>query len=346
MRPDDLGADEHGGDLAAHPGTRLDFSVSLNPLGMPAEVRAALAAAIDETSAYPDPQCRVLRQALAAHHGVPAGRIVCGNGASDLIYRIGCALHPRLVLEPAPTFTEYERSCGAPVVRYPLDARANFDLDDGFLDAMDGVDLVFCCQPNNPTGRLIDPGLLGCVVQRAAQTGAVLVVDECFLPFTDAASSISRTDKYQNLIVLRAFTKTHALAGVRLGYAVTGEVEMARAIADAGPRWNVSTLAQAAGLAALGVTNWDEATRRVVSQERGWVSAQLAALGLGVTPSQANFILFRSPVDLFQPLLARGILLRHCGNFPGLDDTYWRVGLRCHADNAVLIDALREVLHG
>ena len=339
--------DEHGGDLAAHPGVRLDFSVNVNPLGVPAPVVEAISAGLGGIQHYPDPRCRALRRALAVYHGVSPRQIVCGNGAADLIYRVVAATRPRRVLTFAPTFSEYERSarsCGAEVVRHQL-AAPLFDVTAAALDAITGgTDLVFCCQPNNPTGRLIDPGLLIDLIEATRKVGARLVVDECFLPFTQAASLIPGLPPH--VVVIRAFTKTHGLAGLRLGYAVCGSEALARALAETGPSWNVSSLAQTAGLAALKLPDWDEQTRAVTDRERGWLAGELTALGLAVVPSQANFLLFRSPVDLFAPLLARGVLIRSGANFAGLDGSWFRVGLHQHADNAVLVAMLTEVLNG
>ena len=376
MRPDD-----HGGDLASHPDIRLDFSVNVNPLSVPARVIEALIddlvrageggggdgsnglvgcelsglaggpfepspCSASSIARYPDPQCRELRHALAGHHGVHPSQVVCGNGACDLIHRAVVAANPRRVLIPVPTFTEYERSarfCGAEVTRHPLDPPL-FDPAESLLSAITpGIDLVFCCNPNNPTGRLVDPALLRRLVERTRAAGAVLVVDECFLPFTDAPSLIPGIESH--VVVLRAFTKTHALPGLRLGYAVCGDGRLAAAMADQPPRWNVSGPAQAAGLAALACSGYEERTKSVVAAERTYLTEALTQLGLDVVPSHANFILFRCETDLFRPLTDQGILIRSCANFPGLDPSYWRVGLHRHADNVILVDALRKVLN-
>jgi threonine-phosphate decarboxylase len=343
MRPD-----EHGGELAG-PDVRLDFSVNLNPAGMPPAVKDAIVARVNELSGYPDPHCRELRQALARYHGIDPEHIICGNGATDLIYRACAAIRPRLVLTAAPTFTEYERSaraCGAAVSQHRLDAASGFALDSGFLEAITpAVELVFCCQPNNPTGRLIAAELLDRLVARTRAVGATLVVDECFLPFTEAPTLIPRAVTQSHVVVLRALTKTHALAGLRLGYAIA-DPALCAVMSAAGPRWNVSSIAQLAGLAALSDGDWDACTRLVVAEERDWVSGALTKLGLSVLPSAANFILFQARIDLLQPLLDRGIAIRSCANFPGLDATWWRIGLKTRAENQLLIDALTEVLNG
>jgi threonine-phosphate decarboxylase len=113
-----------------------------------------------------------------------------------------------------------------------------------------------------------------------------------------------------------------------------------------GPGWNVSAVAQVAGLAALGQSDQVETVRQIMAQERPWMTQELTRLNLRVFPGQANFILFQAATDLFRPLLDRGILIRSGANFVGLDDSYWRIGLKGHADNVIMVDALTEVLRG
>lgn len=379
-----MGPDEHGGDTESHPGVRLDFSINVNPLGVPPEVRYAIIYGLDSVTAYPDPQCRELRAALARYHGIGMGNITCGNGASDLIHRVISAYHhglypqiptnhaplvamdtisantqqtfislpqhpasdrPLRILIPTPTFTEYERAArihGADVCHHRLNP-CFFNLTDAVLDEVtEDTDMVFCCQPNNPTGRLIDPALTARLIERTRERGTLLVIDECFLPFTDAQSAIDKLESH--IVILRAFTKTHGLAGLRLGYAVCGDETLAAAMAEQGPRWNVSSLAQIAGVAALDSESWEENTRALIRREREWLTEALTQLGLSVVPSQANFLLFRHKTDLFSPLLDRGILIRSCANFDGLDESYYRIGIKQHADNVILIDSLREIL--
>ena len=179
----------HGGDLVtaqtSYSGEILDFSTTLNPLGMPPEAAEAAARAVRDP-AYPDPQCRALRTALADRDGAAPDQILCGCGAAGLIYRLALALKPRRALITAPTFSEYEAALtltGCQVLRHPLAASRNFDPDGALLDAIGpDLDLVFLCTPNNPTGRLIPPDLLAEAAARCRSAGAVLAVDECFLP--------------------------------------------------------------------------------------------------------------------------------------------------------------------
>ncbi|MDR1214266.1 MAG: threonine-phosphate decarboxylase CobD [Propionibacteriaceae bacterium] len=340
---------EHGGDHWSIGPIELDFSVNLNPLGLPAAVRAALVDQVDHFAAYPDPKTRVLRTALGQWHGVDPQWIVCGNGAADLIYRLAQAVRPAQGLVLAPTFSEYERAirlAGGKVVHHQLTAANDFRVGADLLDRVQpGCQLAVVCQPNNPTGRLADPDLLMALARRCRSVGALLLVDECFLPFSDGPSLIDRLDDHPNLVVLRAFTKLYAMAGLRLGYLVTAQPDLLDRLRAWTPPWTVSAAAEAAGLAALDLgPSWIETTRRTVADLRQSLTAGLSALGLTVTDSQANYVLARAAHPLAQSLAARGLLVRDCSNFIGLDSHYHRFAVRPAAEQDRLLTVLAQVL--
>ena len=343
----------HGGDWAAYEreygAPPLDFSASVSPLGVPAGVREAIASAAGEIDRYPDPECRALREAIAAHEGVTAGQVLCGNGASDLIDRAILAAKPRRALVTAPTFGEYEaalESAGCEIVRASLGK--SFRLNDDILRKInDKIDNLILCQPNNPSGVTIDPALLRRVIGHCAALHCRVLIDECFVDFLDAPEPYTckaLLNEFPNLLILKAFTKIYAMAGARLGYALCADGAFLDAMRRAGPPWAVSHLAQAAGLAALRETDYVERVRELVRAERLWLYEQLTALGLHVVPGEANFLLFRCDTPLDAPLRERGILVRGCGDFAGLDETWYRVAVRTHAENQRLIAALTEVL--
>ncbi|WP_294830290.1 aminotransferase class I/II-fold pyridoxal phosphate-dependent enzyme, partial [uncultured Gemmiger sp.] len=175
----------HGGDWAGYRAEfgcdALDFSANVSPLGLPAGVAAAITNALPTADRYPDPLCRELRAALAGAEGVPADWILCGNGAADLIFRLALAVRPRRALLPAPTFAEYEaalQTVGCAVQRVFLREENEFAVTEEFIDAVTPeTDIVFLCQPNNPTGQVTPPALVERLVRRCAECGAVLVVD-------------------------------------------------------------------------------------------------------------------------------------------------------------------------
>ena len=343
----------HGGDWAAYEreygAPPLDFSANVSPLGVPAGVRDAVAAAAGEIDRYPDPDCRALRYAIAAHEGVAAEQVLCGNGASDLVYRAVFAAKPRRALVTAPTFSEYNaalESVGCEIVRYPLDV--SFRLNDGILHEInDNIDILILCQPNNPSGVTIDPTLLRRVIERCAAHHCRVLIDECFVDFLDAPEPYTCKaflNEFANLLILKAFTKLYAMAGARLGYALCADEAFLNAMRRAGPPWSVSHLAQAAGIAALRETEYVERVRALVRAERPWLYERLTALGLHVVPGEGNFLLFCCDTPLDAPLRQRGILIRSCGDFAGLDETWHRVAVRTRAENERLIEALTEVL--
>ena len=340
---------EHGGDIYANKGIILDFSVNLNPLGIPPGVRQALMEAPDALSRYPDRDCRALTGALSRREGVPPEQILCGNGAADLIYRLCFGLKPKRALICAPTFAEYGRAAGlagATLTCHRLREEEGFAVTRRILADIGGVELVFLCNPNNPTGQLVSPGLVEEIASACQQAGALLLMDECFLDFTPAGSAKGLMNRYPGLVLLKAFTKTYAMAGLRLGYLLTRN---ARALGAAGAYaqpWSVSAPAQLAGVAALEADGWLEKTRAAVAGERGFLEAGLSALGLKVYPGQANFLLMKSSRPLYGPLLERGLLVRSCAGFEGLDERFIRVCVKTREENTRLLAAIKEVLYG
>lgn len=347
----------HGGDwagFAARYGAEtplLDCSANVSPLGLPAGVAAALSGCVTRCSRYPDPLCRALSGAIGEAEGVPAGWVLCGNGAADLIWRAALALKPARALVTAPTFAEYQaalEAAGCRVEAFRLDETKDFVLDESFLDALEpGVGMVFLCEPNNPTGRTSPRPLLEKILARCRAIGAVLVVDECFGDFLEdpAAHTLKGClGAYPNLVILKAFTKIYGMAGVRLGYLLGSDEDLLDRLRRAGQPWAVSTPAQEAGLAALKETEYVRQVRALIAQERPVLAAGLRALGCRVVEGEANYLLFRCETPLIEPLRQRGILLRSCGNYEGLDDAWYRTAVRTGPENARLLGALKEVL--
>jgi threonine-phosphate decarboxylase len=343
-----LGRDEHGGDIYGNPGVMLDFSVNTNPLGMPNEVHQALISQTGDCIRYPDPQCRKLRAAISLHEDVPEGMVLCGNGAADLIYRLCFAIKPRKALLCAPTFSEYERAlgqAGCQVAHHVLRPEQQFALTADIEDLLvPGIDILFLCNPNNPTGRLMPEDMLERILRRAGQNGTKIVIDECFLDFTTGCSVKNYLNEMPGLIVIKAFTKIYAMAGLRLGYLLASDRELLNRINDIGQCWSVSVPAQIAGAAALACKGWHDKTRRLVAKERHFLSESLEKLGITVCPSDANFLLLHSEQPLYEPLLDKGILVRSCKNFIGLDALYCRVAVKMHHENTRLMEAINKVL--
>ena len=345
----------HGGDWAGYRARfgrdPLDFSANVSPLGLPEGVAKAITAALATAHRYPDPLCRALRAKLAAAEAVPAPWLLCGNGAADLIFRLVQAEKPRTALVTAPTFAEYAaalETVGCAVEQHLLTGENDFAVTDRILDAVHpGIDMVFLCQPNNPTGQLTAPALVERLLHRCEAVGAVLVVDECFLDFLpqgDALSAKRLLKNSRHLILLKAFTKLYGMAGVRLGYCICSDAERLARMQAAGQPWAVSGLAQAAGIAALDETAYVAQVRALVADQRPFLAGGLRALGLRVVPGQANYLLFQGPASLGDALMRKGAVLRSCGNYPGLDSSWYRTAVRTEAENRQLLTLLTETL--
>lgn len=337
----------HGGVLPENT-EMLDFSANINPLGMPDSVRDAIMQSAAECVYYPDPYCNALIQRISDYEQFPALQIVCGNGAADLIYRIAHAFHPRNALICAPTFSEYAfalREVGCTVHEYYLHNENHFVLDDSFLSYInDNTELVILCTPNNPTGQLIVPEMLSRIAEKCRKYDVLLVCDECFLRFVEHAERYSlHCFMHSKCIILNAFTKLYAMPGIRLGYALCGDVLLADRLRQTGQYWSVSVPAQAAGIAALDVKNWIPDTVQYVNSERDFLTQSLRSSGFFVYDGAANFLLIHAPSDFAEHMEKYCIRVRKCTDFHGLSDNYFRIAVRTHNENIALISAVREV---
>jgi len=417
----------HGGEIYHGQPVLYDFSVNINPLGIPQAVDQALRDSADVLSRYPDRDCSLLRSELAEFTGVPAEQILCGNGASELIEAAVRALHPQRVLLTAPSFSGYlhaAEGAGVEVRFHTLRREENFALTSRYLedlkdlkkpekpgdprdgagpeirrtaaepscgtgpeirrtaaepacgagpeirrtaaepscgadpeslrvsaDPEGGTDLAILCTPANPVGNLIDPALLREIVETCERQGTWLMVDECFLGFIEdeesrtmrrllVPGSVSR-----RLLVLDAFTKRYAMPGIRLGYLMAADPEILKKIQAQQPEWSVSVPAQAVGCAALSSgADYMEQARTMIRGERKRMSDALEAFGFHVFPGEANFIFFSAQTDLMKSLLARGILIRNCDNYPGLRQGDYRIAVLRPDQNDVLLHALQELV--
>ncbi|MDE7261908.1 MAG: aminotransferase class I/II-fold pyridoxal phosphate-dependent enzyme [Oscillospiraceae bacterium] len=340
----------HGGDLYGSP-VELDFSVNTNPLGTPPAVVEAVRHTARALCRYPDPYCRELVGALAEHEGVPEDSILCGSGAAELIYAYCRAVGARTALVTAPTFSEYAAALeaeGCWVLSHPLREEDRFGVTGALLWALEdtSAEVVFLCNPNNPTGRLIRGDLLEEICRLCRDRGIRLFVDECFLELSDEgrdASLAGRLEEFPNLFLLKAFTKTYGMAGLRLGYCLSGDRALLAKMSRGMQPWNVSIPAQEAGKAALGEREFLRRSLELIREERPWLAEQLEKLGFWVCPSQANYLLLKSGRELASPLLERGILIRDCSNYTGLGPGWYRVAVKTRCENQRLIAALAEI---
>lgn len=353
----------HGGNIYGNE-IEYDFSVNLNPLGPPDAVREALAEALNHVEEYPDPEYRELRRALANYRQLAEEQLVLGNGASELIPGIIRALAPKTCMLTAPCYSGYETAlkAAAPscrIHRIFLREEDDFTLPENICQEIARVkpDLLILTNPNNPNGKRISANRLREIAGACRTAGTVLLMDECFLALSggDEDSLIHRIGEegLPPTVVLRAFTKTFAIPGVRLGYAVCSGSLAARIQREL-PEWNLSVFAQYAGLAALeagvpetvtpGTSGYMAASVEMIAREREYLLEELEKLGLRVFPSDANYILFKSrDRELHRKLLDKGILIRDCRDYHGLTAGFYRAAVRTRRENTALLRCLRNI---
>ena len=353
-----MSGSRHGGnlrefaDLTGIPAERiLDFSANLNPLGSPPWLRSVVSRALDRIEPYPDPDCASLVRKFSEKRGVPLEQVMAGNGSSELIYLLPRAIPAKRVVIPAPAYVDYAeaaRAAGLPVEYLICSETDSFRID---LEALEHLispgDLVFIGQPSNPAGQLT-PGRT--IRELAAKRGDVFfAIDEAFADFVDDMDSLV-CDRPPNVAVFLSLTKIFAIAGIRLGF-VVAEREIIRGMAAVKPPWTVNTVALAVGEAALSDAEYVEQSRRVIQALRRNLRDALSAFGgIAVIEGMANYLLCRidregmDASDLAKRLLSRGVAIRVCANFQGLDRRYFRVAVRSEKDNRKLVEALREIL--
>lgn len=341
----------HGGDIYRN-SVKLDFSVNINPLGVPRTVNEALHRAVGKCTLYPDMEARALKEAVGRMLSVPKERLLFGNGASELFMAITHAIKPKKVVIPAPSFYGYEyaaAAAGSEILYYELKRENDFCVTKGLCESLtEDVSLLFLANPNNPTGRLLRRETAGGLLRHCLEKGIYVVADECFIEFCEGCPSLlPELDKNDRLLIVRTFTKIFSIPGVRLGYLVCKDKGLLAKIAGQLPEWNLSCFAQEAGCACAGEKAFWAETESMIRRERAFLTEALKQRGFLVFPSDANFILFcrkeeTSGTTLYEQLLRQGILIRDCGNFRGLGSGFYRIAVKTREENVRLLHALEQ----
>lgn len=340
----------HGGNVYKYKEC-TDFSANCNPLGTPESVIHAGMESMKQVFEYPQVGYQPLKEAIGKYEKINAEQVICGNGAAELIFTFCKAYQPRKALLMAPTFAEYEQaleSVGCENTYYYLKETEGFQLREDFLNALTpDLDVVFLCNPNNPTGILTDRHFMEEILESCRKYQIFLVVDECFQDFIaqpEAFTLKNSLSLYENLFLLKAFTKRYAMAGVRLGYGLCSNKSLLEKMERCVQPWNISTIAQNCGLAALMETEYVEKGRQLIFKEKAFLKHEMEELGLKVYDSQANYLFFRGPEDLFEKCVKEKILIRDCSNYEGLKAGYYRIAVKLHEDNKKLLDALKRIM--
>jgi cobyric acid synthase CobQ/L-threonine-O-3-phosphate decarboxylase len=349
---------EHGGNihkiLRDSPGENpeiLDFSANINPLGPPEWLRPLISSQLEHLSHYPDPENSCFVEAIASHTGISAEHIVVGNGTTELLYAYMRILPGTRILIPVPSYVDYSRAAqiaGLAVENFVMQEKDDFNLDLGRLGmAIQPDDIVIIATPNNPTGKTINRGALLSLIQEFPQN--YFIIDEAFLDFTESGKTLGA--EAQNILTLNSMTKFYGVPGLRIGYGTLSPA-LCTQLKEILPPWTVNSLAQAVGAKALQDSPYQEKTRKVCRQLREELAAELDQIDhLKVYSSEANYFFVKiigrgDARRLADYCLERGIMIRRCENYQGLDSShlFFRIAVRPRRENARLVEMLRGYL--
>ena len=329
----------------------IDFSSNISPAGIPPLVKKNLKKNIDKIQHYPDLDSSIVISSLANYTKLDKSNILIGNGAIEIIYNFCFAFLSKnsKVLIPVPTFQEYETA--SKLNNCKISFFKTMDLSDDvnqFISKIPKNGCIFICNPNNPTGKLLEKESLLKIIKVAKKLSTFVFLDECFIEMvpTSNESVISYVKKYDNLLILRSLTKSFGLAGIRIGYAV-GSKSIIQTLKKIKIPWSVNSLAQNAAYTALKNKTHLKKSNSIIKKELDYLTNKINRLnGFDCNKSFTNFILIKTKNNstiLQKRLLKQKILVRDCKNFRGLDNHYIRIAVKSHTDNLKLVKALESL---
>lgn len=325
----------------------INLQSNENPYPPPKDVVESILKAIDFVNRYPDPEYGELKMAIAEYLSIDKENIFLGNGIGGCINDICNALIEQFdeVTIPMPSYTMYvmysmlrEASLNLPVYPY---YRIDFE---NLVESSKSSKIVFLCSPNNPTGNSLS---LEGIREVAESVRGYVVVDEAYVEFAKE-SALKLADEYENLIILRTFSKFFGLAGLRIGYGICKDDEVVSAIEKIRLPFCISQVSLQAGITALKCIDYYNNIREKILKERDFLFKELSKFErLDVFPSDANFILVRvkDNIGLSKKLRERKILVRDVTGLMGLEGEHVRITVGKPNENLALINALREILN-
>jgi len=329
----------------------IDFSSNVNPLGCHSGVKKYLKKQLHQIDVYPDSESTKLRSNLKWFTGINQSQILVGNGATEIIYNF-CSVFVNKktkVLIPCPTFSEYEKAVkfyGGGIIHFKS-LNLNADLSK-FISKIPSNGIVFFCNPNNPTGEILSKKSIEQIVKTAEKKSTLVFIDETFIELVpDSNPSLVKSIKsYENLFILRSFTKSFGLAGLRIGYGL-GSKNIIEILQRVKIPWNVNYIAQSAASAALCYSEFLEKSRKNIKKENSFLMNSLSQIQwLTCFKSSTNFILIKTKINsklLQKKLLKKNILIRDCSTFCGLNENYIRIAVKNRNQNKLLMKALGEI---
>ena len=352
----------HGGDLekaavrfGLSPQEMIDFSSNINFLGISPKVKEAIIDALDNIDFYPEIDSATLVKTLGSFYNITPQEILCGNGASELIYILIQALKPSCILIPSPTFAEYEGGARGALVETEfvfLEEEKNFyPVPDLVIARLPQKGILFLCNPNNPTGTIARKESLSQIIEAANEKNTMVVIDESFMDFVigeNKWSFLQDQNIPRNLLILRSLTKFFAIPGLRLGF-LRAHPQIREKIAVSLPPWNVNILAQKGGQALFTDITYLSKSRQAIQKEKEYLFAEIKKIaGLKPFPAAANFLLIKVENGYYNSELQnilgkKGVYIRDCSTFRGLTSRFFRIAVKSRQENEILLALLRNI---
>ncbi|AOR24260.1 threonine-phosphate decarboxylase CobD [Clostridium taeniosporum] len=329
----------------------IDFSSNINPLGMSNQVKKVIIDSMDDIEIYPDISYAELKRSISEYEGVNESYLILGNGAAEVLFNIVKALEPKKVLIPSPTFSEYKEAVecvNSEVELYNLKEEKFFCIDEDILKKItEEIDIIFICNPNNPTGVLTNKELLMKILTKSKESNIIVLIDESFMDFVEEDfSMINALSNFDNLIILKSLTKFFAIPGLRIGYSLCSSKDIVSEVYKITPAWNINAFADISTRASLKDKNYIKKTIQYMEKERAFLYNGLKEVkNLRVYKPSVNFIFFKCDfdIDLKSELLKYNILIRSCSNYDNLDKYYYRVAVKNRENNTKLINCLKSI---
>ena len=353
-------ANKHGGDIYTDGVLKgrqiLDFSSNINPLGVPGKFREALDEIYKEVVRYPDYKYRKLKESIITYVKTYYGtnldmdEIILGNGASEVLDLFISSVKSIGII--VPSFVEYEEFAlkhDNRITFVPLseDFKYNYSSIRKSLEVLDGIIIG---NPNNPTGNLIDRKEFMGLLEYCEKNNKKVIVDEAFIEFCDEKNSVvNLVKKYSCLFIVRAFTKFFGMPGARLGYGISSNKELLKKFSNSQLPWNINTLAELALQKSYEDREYINKSKEWIKEELPYMLTKLKDISVisRVIPTSCNFVLCElNGIDenkLYEIMLEKGILIRKCSNFKGLNDSFVRFAIKSRELNNILLDLLREL---
>ncbi|MEN3034769.1 MAG: aminotransferase class I/II-fold pyridoxal phosphate-dependent enzyme [Candidatus Methanosuratincola petrocarbonis] len=335
----------------------LDFSLNVNPYGPPASVYDAIRAHSSRIRFYPERSYSRLKSSIAGFLGVEDECVIVGCGSTELIHSILARfVRDGPVVIPLPSFSEYEAAAAALGLdtRFVSPIGLSVDLESTLGLVQDGAaKCVILCNPNNPTGELLDPRLVKELVELAEDRGVTLLIDEAYLDLCEGSESLTLAPavrEFRNLFVLRSLTKPFGFPGLRVGYAVCSPAS-AREFESTAMSWRVGVLEEAAAVSALEERGFLPESKKKILLEKERLFREIGSIsGLRPVESKSNFMMVDisggglAPRNLRWRLLSYGVLVRELSSVKGVPGKFIRVCVRRPEENRFLLEALRNVI--